>query len=60
MGLQNLQDIGEDMVAYEWTIRTRMRLWPEAPEHLWSNGQHLTDAQIDKITHQCDPPLSLR
>jgi hypothetical protein len=26
-------------------------VWPDAPEHLWPNVQHLTNAQIDKITH---------
>jgi hypothetical protein len=26
-------------------------LWPEAPEHLWKSVKHLTDTQIDKVTH---------
>ena len=50
-GLQNLQHIGEDMVAYEVDYPHSDAQWPDAPEHLWSNVQHLTDAQIDKITH---------
>jgi predicted TIM-barrel fold metal-dependent hydrolase len=50
-GLKNLEDIGEDMVAYEADYPHSDTLWPEAPEHLWKSVQKLTDLQIDKITH---------
>ena len=50
-GLQNLQYIGEDMVAYEVDYPHSDALWPDAPEHLWAQAKHLTDLQIDKITH---------
>jgi predicted TIM-barrel fold metal-dependent hydrolase len=50
-GLQNLEAIGEDMVAYECDYPHSDCLWPEAPEHLWESVKHLSDAQIDKVTH---------
>ena len=50
-GLQNIAAIGEDMVAYECDYPHSDSLWPEVPEYLWKSVQHLTDAQIDKITH---------
>lgn len=50
-GLRNLKEIGEDMVAYEVDYPHSDALWPDAPEHLWESAQHLTDAQIEKITH---------
>ncbi len=50
-GLKNLEDIGEDMVAYESDYPHSDTLWPFAPEHLWKSVQKLTDAQIDKVTH---------
>jgi len=50
-GLKNLEDIGEDMVAYESDYPHSDTLWPCAPEHLWKSVQTLTDAQIDKVTH---------
>ncbi|NPU95496.1 MAG: amidohydrolase [Gammaproteobacteria bacterium] len=50
-GLQNLGAIGEDNVAYECDYPHSDALWPEVPEYLWKSLQHLTDTQIDKITH---------
>lgn len=50
-GLQNLEAVGEDMVAYECDYPHSDALWPEVPEYLWRSVQHLTDTQIDKITH---------
>jgi predicted TIM-barrel fold metal-dependent hydrolase len=50
-GLQNLRFVDEDMVAFETDYPHSDTLWPEAPEHLWKTINHLTDAQIDKITH---------
>ena len=51
-GLKNLEDIGEDMVAYECDYPHSDTLWPEAPERLWESVRKLTDEQIDKVTHK--------
>jgi predicted TIM-barrel fold metal-dependent hydrolase len=50
-GLQNIHAIGEDMVAYECDYPHSDTLWPEVPEYLWKSVEHLTPAQIDKVTH---------
>lgn len=50
-GLQNVRFIGEDNIAFETDYPHSDTLWPDAPEHLWEAIQHLTDVQIDKITH---------
>jgi predicted TIM-barrel fold metal-dependent hydrolase len=50
-GLQNLQFLNEDLVAYECDYPHSDTLWPEAPEHLWSSVKHLSEPQIDKVTH---------
>lgn len=50
-GLQNLSAIGEDNVAYECDYPHSDSLWPEVPEYLWESIKHLSDAQIDKVTH---------
>jgi predicted TIM-barrel fold metal-dependent hydrolase len=50
-GLRHLDEIGEDMVAYECDYPHSDALWPEVPEYLWDSVKHLTDAQIDKVTH---------
>lgn len=50
-GLQNLAAVGEDMVAFEVDYPHSDALWPEVPEYLWRSIKHLTDAQIDKVTH---------
>jgi len=50
-GLRNLDLIGEDMVAYECDYPHSDSLWPEVPEWLYKTVQHLSDAQINKVTH---------
>jgi predicted TIM-barrel fold metal-dependent hydrolase len=50
-GLKNLDEIGEDMVAYECDYPHSDSLWPNVPERLWQTVQHLTELQINKITH---------
>jgi hypothetical protein len=50
-GLRNLDLIGEDSVSYEVDYPHSDTPWPHAPELLWKSVGHLTDAQIDKITH---------
>lgn len=51
-GLKNLDALDENMVAYECDYPHSDSLWPEVPEYLYKSIQHLTDAQIDKVTHQ--------
>jgi predicted TIM-barrel fold metal-dependent hydrolase len=51
-GLQNLRFLNEDLVSYECDYPHSDTLWPEAPEHLWKSVKHLTEAQIDKVTHK--------
>lgn len=51
-GLKNIEDIGEDLISYECDYPHSDCLWPEAPERFLDTVKHLTDAQIDKISHQ--------
>lgn len=51
-GLQNLQYVNEDLVAYETDYPHSDTLWPEVPEHLWPTINHLSEEQVNKITHQ--------
>lgn len=50
-GLRNIDAIGEENIAYECDYPHSDTLWPNVPERLWETIKHLTDAQIDKITH---------
>jgi len=50
-GLHNLQWLNEDLVAYECDYPHSDSLWPEVPEWLHKTVKHLTDTQIDKVTH---------
>ena len=50
-GLQNLGAVGEDNACYECDYPHSDTLWPLVPERLWETTRHLTDAQIEKITH---------
>jgi predicted TIM-barrel fold metal-dependent hydrolase len=51
-GLQNIDKIGEDSVMFEVDYPHSDAPWPNAPELLWDTIKHLTDEQIDKITHR--------
>lgn len=51
-GLKNLEFVNQDMVAYECDYPHSDTLWPEVPERLWETVKHLTEVQINKITHQ--------
>ncbi len=51
-GLQNIDFIGEDMITYEMDYPHSDALWPDVPEHLWPSLKHLSEVQIDKITHR--------
>jgi predicted TIM-barrel fold metal-dependent hydrolase len=50
-GLRNIDLLGEDNIAYECDYPHSDTLWPHVPERLWETINHLTDTQIDKITH---------
>jgi hypothetical protein len=50
-GLRNLDSINEDMVTWECDYPHSDCTWPESPEGLWGDIKHLTDVQINKITH---------
>jgi predicted TIM-barrel fold metal-dependent hydrolase len=51
-GLDNLGAIGEDNVAYECDYPHSDTVWPESAERLHDTLSHLSDAAIDKISHQ--------
>lgn len=50
-GLKNLDDIGEDNVAYECDYPHSDTVWPECPDRLIETVSHLPASTIDKITH---------
>jgi predicted TIM-barrel fold metal-dependent hydrolase len=50
-GLKHLEDVGEDIVAYECDYPHSDSVWPRAPEILWERAKHLSPGKIDKITH---------
>lgn len=50
-GLKNLDELNEDLIAYECDYPHSDTLWPECPDHLWGTIKHLKKEQIDKITH---------
>jgi len=50
-GLRNLDAIGEDMVSYECDYPHSDSLWPHVPETLWESVKHLSESQINKVTH---------
>ncbi|MCX7865377.1 MAG: hypothetical protein N2423_10160, partial [Novosphingobium sp.] len=42
---------GGSWLNHMWLVCACTPPWPNAPEVLWKSVQHLTDSQIDKITH---------
>jgi len=50
-GLQNLDYLNKDLVAYECDYPHSDTLWPEVPEYLWKTINHLDDELINKVTH---------
>ena len=50
-GLRNIDLLGEDNIAYECDYPHSDTLWPHVPERLWETINHLTDTQIEKVTH---------
>ncbi|HMN46835.1 MAG TPA: amidohydrolase family protein [Povalibacter sp.] len=51
-GLHNVDWIGDHAIAYECDYPHSDSLWPNAPERLWETIKHLSDVQINKITHE--------
>ena len=51
-GLDNLDAIGEDMVAYECDYPHSDTVWPESAERLLQTLAHLPERQINKVSHQ--------
>jgi predicted TIM-barrel fold metal-dependent hydrolase len=51
-GLKNLDALNEDLVSYECDYPHSDSLWPNVPEHLWESVKHLSETQIDKVTHR--------
>jgi len=50
-GMHNVEWVGEDNIAYECDYPHSDTLWPKAPEALWDSLKHLSETQINKITH---------
>jgi predicted TIM-barrel fold metal-dependent hydrolase len=50
-GLRNIDLIGVENIAYECDYPHSDTLWPNAPERLYDTIKHLTDEQIEAITH---------
>jgi len=50
-GLKNIEEIGEDNIAYECDYPHSDSVWPESPEKLAAQFEGMTDVQIEKITH---------
>jgi hypothetical protein len=51
-GLKNLEDLNEDLVAFESDYPHSDSVWPRSADILWESVKQLSDAQIDKVTHQ--------
>jgi predicted TIM-barrel fold metal-dependent hydrolase len=51
-GLKLLDDVGLDMVTWECDYPHADTAWPHAPEVFMKSAGHLSDAVINKITHE--------
>ena len=51
-GLENLDSIGADMVAYECDYPHSDTVWPESAERLHETLRHLPDDTFNKISHE--------
>jgi predicted TIM-barrel fold metal-dependent hydrolase len=51
-GLELLGHMNEDQVTWECDYPHSDCLWPQCPERLWKTVGHLSDATINKITHE--------
>jgi predicted TIM-barrel fold metal-dependent hydrolase len=51
-GLKNLEDLNEDLVAFESDYPHSDSVWPRSADILWESVKQLTDVQIDKVTHR--------
>ncbi|WP_445262799.1 amidohydrolase family protein [Pseudomonas sp. JAI120] len=50
-GLKNLDEIGEDNVAYECDYPHSDTVWPESADRFFETVHHLPRSVVDKITH---------
>ena len=50
-GLTQLDEMNEDMVTWECDYPHSDTTWPYSPEYVWSAVKHLSDVQIEKVTH---------
>lgn len=50
-GLKNLEHMNEDMVCWECDYPHSDCTWPYSAESAWESVKHLTDLQINKVTH---------
>ncbi|HEX8592459.1 MAG TPA: amidohydrolase family protein [Pseudomonas sp.] len=50
-GLKNLDEIGEDNVAYECDYPHSDTVWPECADRLVETVSHLSTSTVEKITH---------
>jgi predicted TIM-barrel fold metal-dependent hydrolase len=51
-GLKNIEDIGEDMVAYECDYPHSDSVWPESAERLLQTVGHMPERIINKVSHE--------
>jgi predicted TIM-barrel fold metal-dependent hydrolase len=51
-GLKNLDEIGEDNIAYECDYPHSDTVWPNSAERLLAQFEGISEAQIAKITHE--------
>ena len=51
-GLANLDEIGEDNVAYECDYPHSDTVWPESAERLFESIEHMPERIINKVTHE--------
>jgi len=51
-GLKNTESLNTNMVMWECDYPHSDTLWPKCPEHLWDSIKHLSQDQIDAMTHK--------
>jgi predicted TIM-barrel fold metal-dependent hydrolase len=51
-GLKNIEMIGEDNIAYECDYPHSDTVWPESADRFLDTVKHLTDSQVNKISHE--------
>jgi predicted TIM-barrel fold metal-dependent hydrolase len=51
-GVKNRDDVGIDTITWECDYPHSDTTWPTAPERLWQSLEGVSDADINKITHE--------